>query len=317
MEVSLKILGSSSAIPTLGRNPTSQFLTIADRHFLIDCGEGTQVQLRKYGIGFSRINHILISHLHGDHFYGLIPLLSTLHLLDRHKELHLYGPPALEEGFKNLLRLSHSTLRFPIVFHALNMKERALIYEDKAITIHSIPLKHSIDCCGFLFKEKTRPRNFKKEVLSKYSIPTSEIRKIKTGADWIDEDGNTILNKELTTPPAASLSYAYCTDTVPIEKLAQLLDTKPDLLYHEATFAEEHAKRATQTKHSTASQAAKVAKSVSASKLILGHFSVRYDDLNILLEEARTTFKNTYLAREGYHFRMRTTEKLEVETLGS
>ncbi len=312
MEIALKILGASSAIPLSGRNPTSQFLTISNRHFLIDCGEGTQVQLRRNGVGFSRINHILISHLHGDHFYGLVPLLSTLHLLDRYKEIHIYGPPALEKGIFELLTLSHSTLRFEIIFHPLDMKERALIYEDKAVTVHSFPLRHSLPCCGFLFTEKDRPRNIRKDALEKYSIPTAEIRQIKQGKDWINEKGQLISNSELTTEPLKSLSYAYCTDTSPLNNLADLIGLQPDMLYHEATFKEEHAKRAAQTKHSTARQAAEMALLVGAKNLIIGHFSVRYDDLDELLTEAKEIFPNTYLAKERLTFRLRSKEKLEV-----
>ncbi len=312
MEISLKILGASSAIPLSGRNPTSQFLTISNRHFLIDCGEGTQVQLRRNGVGFSRINHILISHLHGDHFYGLVPLLSTLHLLDRHKEIHIYGPPALEQGIYDLLRLSHATLRFEIIFHPLDMKERALVYEDKAVTVHSFPLRHSLPCCGFLFTEKDRPRNIRKDALERYSIPTAEIRQIKQGKDWTNEKGEVVPNNELTTQPLKSLSYAFCTDTSPVANLTELIGLQPDILYHEATFTEEHAKRASQTKHSTAKQAAEMAISVGTKNLLIGHFSVRYEDLNELLNEARSTFSNTFLAREGLTFRLRSKGGLEV-----
>ena len=312
MEISLKILGANSAIPLSGRNPTSQFLTISNRHFLIDCGEGTQVQLRRNGVGFGRINHILISHLHGDHFYGLVPLLSTLHLLDRHKEIHIYAPPALEQGIYDLLKLSHATLRFTIVFHALDMKERALVYEDKAVTVHSFPLRHSLPCCGFLFTEKERPRNIRKDALEKYSIPTAEIRQIKQGKDWTDEKGELIENAKLTTAPLKSLSYAYCTDTSPVSNLSELIGLNPDILYHEATFTEEHAKRAKQTKHSTAKQAAEMGISVGTKNLLIGHFSVRYDDLNELLNEAKAVFPNTYLAQEGYTFNLKSKRPLSI-----
>lgn len=311
MEISLKILGASSAIPLSGRNPTSQFLTISNRHFLIDCGEGTQVQLRRNQVGFGRINHILISHLHGDHFYGLVPLLNTLHLLDRKKELHIYGPAALEQGIYDILKLSHSSLGFPLIFHPLNMKERALVYEDKAVTVHSFPVNHSLPCCGFLFTEKPRPRNFRKEVLEKYRIPVAEIRQIKEGSDWTDEKGNLIPNEELTTDPLKSLSYAYCADTAPVPNLDELLGIKPDLMYHEATFTEEHRQRAAKTKHSTARQAAEVASSVQPSYLLIGHYSVRYEDLSLLLVEARETFKQTLLASEGFTYRLRSSKSLQ------
>lgn len=313
MELRVQILGSSSAIPLSGRNPTAQFVTIASRHFLVDCGEGTQIQLRRNRIGFSRIEHILISHLHGDHFYGLVPLLSTLHLLDRHKEVHIYGPPELEKGIYDQLALSHSKLRFPIVFHPLNMKESALIYEDKGITVHSFPLKHSLPCCGFFFQEKPKPRKFIKEALEKYSIPNAEIRQIKQGADWEDENGNIISNDELTTNPPPSLSYAFCTDTKPIKELPQLLPGAPNLLYHEATFTEELKDRAKQTKHSTAKQAAEIAQLIGAKHLIIGHFSVRYDDFDELLLEAQAVFPKTHVALEKTTFKLQSPEKLLVE----
>ncbi|AEV31438.1 ribonuclease Z [Owenweeksia hongkongensis DSM 17368] len=316
MELKVQILGSSSAIPLSGRNPTAQFVTIASRHFLVDCGEGTQIQLRRNRIGFSRIEHILISHLHGDHFYGLVPLLSTLHLLDRQKEVHIYGPPELEKGIYDLLALSHAKLRYPLVFHPLNMKEPDLVYEDKGIKVHSFPLKHSLPCCGFFFQEKPKPRKFIKEALAKYSIPNAEIRQIKQGADWEDENGNIVPNHELTTDAPASLSYAFCTDTKPIKQLRKLLPDAPDLLYHEATFSEDLKDRAKQTKHSTAKQAAEIAQLVEAKHLIIGHFSVRYDEFDELLQEAKAVFPKTHIAVEKTTFKLQSSEKLLIE-LGS
>lgn len=312
-ELSIKILGSSSAIPLNGRNSTSQFITIASRHFLIDCGEGTQIQIRNNHIGFSRIEHILISHLHGDHFYGLVPLLTTLHLLDRHKPMHIYGPPDLQKGIYDLLALSKSVLRFEIIFHPLNMKEVETVYEDKAVKVTSFPVKHSIPCCGFYFEEKPKPRKFNKEVLSKYSIPVAEIRQIKLGADWEDESGNIIPNEELTENAPPSLSYAFCTDTAPLRKLPELLPGSPDILYHEATFTEDHKKRAKQTKHSTASQAAEIAKLIGAKHLLIGHFSVRYDDFSEFLDEAKPIFPNTYLALQNRTFTLKTPQNLLIE----
>ncbi len=315
MTLSLKILGASSAIPLMDRHTSSQFLTIANRHFLIDCGEGTQVQLRRSGIGFGRVNHILISHLHGDHIYGLMPLLSTFHLLDRFKELHVYCPEPLEQGVYDLLKLSKTTLRYKLIFHHHNPKNRTLIYEDKAVTVHSFPLKHSIDCYGFLFTEKPKPRNIKKSALEQYSIPVAEIRKIKQGADWEDENGQTVKNEDITTAGAKPLSYAYCTDTAPIDTLTELLQIKPDLLYHEATFTEKHKKRAAKTKHSTALQASLVAKSVGCTHLIIGHYSVRYNDLYELLDEAKVNFENTWLADDGKEFTLNAQLHLTEENL--
>ncbi|MDZ7849037.1 MAG: ribonuclease Z [Owenweeksia sp.] len=310
MVLNLRVLGSSSALPLSNRFPSAQFLTIANRHFLIDCGEGTQMQLRRNRIGFGRINHIFISHLHGDHFYGLLPLLTSLHLLDRHKELHLYGPPALEQGVYDLLKLSGARLRYPLTFHALDMQQRQRVYDDKAVSVFSFPLKHSLPCCGFLFQEKPRPRNMRKDMIEKHKIPVAEIRQIKGGANWEDEEGNSISNAELTTPPAPPLSYAYCTDTLPMSELASLLQCKPSLLYHEATFTEEHRERARKTKHSTALQAAKVARSVEAGHLLLGHFSIRYKERDTLLQEARNLFPNSWLAEENSDFSLKEPEKL-------
>lgn len=316
MDLKLTVLGSSSAIPIADRNPTSQFLTIYNRHFLIDCGEGTQVQLRRNKIGFSRINHIMISHLHGDHFYGLVPLLTSLHLLDRQKEIHIYGPPLLEKAVNDLLEVSGTKLRFPLVFHALDMKKPGLIYEDKAVEVHSFPVKHSSPCCGFFFYEKQRPRNFRKELLEKYSIPVAEIRQIKQGADWQTEEGKVIPNAELTTDPPPRLSYAFCTDTLPLEDLRERFPASPSLLYHEATFTREHEQRAKKTKHSTAAQAADVARKVNAKYLLVGHFSVRYEEFDELINEAREVFPITYLALENHNYILKSTDKLLVETGG-
>lgn len=312
-DLRVTILGSSSAIPISYRNPTSQFLTLANRHFLIDCGEGTQVQLRRNKIGFGRINHIMISHLHGDHFYGLVPLLTSLHLLDRHKEMHLYGPPDLEKGVLQLLAISGSRLRFPMVFHQLDMKNRGLIYEDKAVSVHSFPLRHSLPCCGFLFEEKPKMRNFKKEMLQKYSIPGPEIKKIKEGADWIDGKGNTVPNTSLTTDPPPPVSYAFCTDTSPLRDLAERIGTAPTVLYHEATFTEQHRERAKKTMHSTALQAAEVAARTGTQNLLIGHFSIRYENLDELLAEAKEVFPNTHLAREGINFQLRKDRQVVAE----
>ncbi len=317
IDLRITILGSSSAVPISSRNPTSQFLTLANRHFLIDCGEGTQVQLRRNKIGFGRISHIMISHMHGDHFYGLVPLLSSLHLLDRHKEMHLYGPPELEGAVYHLLQVSGSRVRFPLIFHVLDMKNRSLIYEDKAVTVHSIPLKHSLPCCGFVFREKAGMRKFRKEMLQKYSIPGPEIRKIKEGADWVDEKGNVVKNEDLTTDPREPVSYAFCTDTLPLADLGDLIGTPPTVLYHEATFTESHRERARQTKHSTALQAATVAGQSGAKNLLIGHFSIRYENLQELLEEALPVFPDTYLAEEGITFHLKSTHKLVAERQAS
>jgi ribonuclease Z len=298
MDLELTILGSSSAIPLVRRNPTAQFLTIANRHFLIDCGEGTQVRLRENKIGFSRINHIFISHLHGDHFFGLAPLLSSLHLLDRQKEMHIYAPAVLKDVIHTQMKAQGSWLKYPIVYHDLDFDSEQLLFEDEKVRVKSFPLKHTIDCCGFLFEEKPLARNIRKEALRKYKIPVVELSKIKFGADWTDENGKVIPNTELTLKPRSPFSYAFCTDTAPVDNLLDFVK-KPSLLYHEATFTEKYKERAATTKHSTAQQAASIAQLLEAEKLLIGHFSARYNEFNELLNEAKAVFENTWVAEEG------------------
>lgn len=271
------------------------------------------MQLRRNRIGFSRINHIMISHLHGDHIYGLLPLLTTMHLLDRHKELHIYAPEGLEDNIQQNLRLSHTSLRFEVVFHPLNMKKRELIFEDQRVKVYSIPLKHSLPCCGFLFEEKERPRKVLKDKLSAYGISGPEVKKVQQGEDWKTAGGERIANEELTTAPLPPLSYAYCSDTAPVANLPELLQTKPDLIYHEATFMDEHSARAKQTKHCTARQAGEAAARVGARYLLVGHFSTRYDDLELLRDEAKEEFEQTYLALENWTYVLKSGKKLVAE----
>lgn len=300
-DLSVTILGSNSAIPIGHRSPTAQFLTIANRHFLLDCGEGTQVKLRRNNIGFGRINHIFISHLHGDHIYGLVPLLSSLHLLDRRKEMHLYGPAPLEQFVYTTLKVSQSKLRFPLVFHPIAKGESKRVYEDEALTVEAFPQDHSVACHGFRFQEKTRPRNMRKDALEKHQIPVAEIRKIKQGADWTNEKGETIPNELLSTAGLPPCSYAFCTDTAPV--LANVPHIKGvDLLYHEATFMDEHSERASETRHSTAKQAATIAHKAGVGHLLLGHFSTRYRDLSGLLQEGQSIFDKSNLALEDHTY---------------
>lgn len=300
----LTILGSGSAVPLPQRSPTAQFLTLSGRHFLIDCGEGTQTKLRSLRIGFGRINHIFISHLHGDHFFGLVPLLTTLHLLDRQKEMHLYGPPELEQAVNTLLDSTGSRLRYPLVFHPTAPAAPRVVYEDEALWVKAIPLRHGMPCWGYHFQEKPRPRKMRKEAIQRLGIPVAEIRQIKQGADFTDLDGRTHANRDLTDDPARPLGYAYCTDTAPLAAYLQKQIGPVDLLYHEATFTEAHQERAQQTTHSTARQAAEVARTMGAQKLLLGHFSIRYDDLLPLQEEARQIFPESFLAREDRVFEL-------------
>ena len=297
----LLILGSSAATPTVNRNPTSQLLNIAERFFLIDCGEATQIQLRKYKLRFQSINHVFISHLHGDHFFGLPGFLASMHLLGRKNELTIFGPPALNEIITLIHKHSDTYLSYPINFVSTQNKTKELLWEDDKVEVYSFPLQHRINTTGFLFKEKPLPKSIDKYKLEKYNVSFSEIHKLKLGFDAIDNNGIVIKNSDLTINPQAPRSYAFCSDTRFFEGLAS--DIKGvDLLYHESTFLQDKEDRASQTYHSTSKQAANMAVLSDAKKLVLGHFSARYDDLTIFLNEAKPIFENTELAIEGKLF---------------
>ncbi len=295
---SLTILGTSSALPTSKRYPTAQVLNIRERFFLIDCGEGTQIQLRKYSVKFSKINHILISHLHGDHYFGLIGLLSTFALVGRSSDLHIYSHSELPDILKVQLEYLNTEIRYRIIWHPLNFKRKQTVFEDDALKVTSVPLKHRVPCCGFIFSEKEQPKNLIKEKINEYRIPLRALPAIKYGADYIVEDGTIISNRELTLPEKKTRSYAFCTDTIYLPKLAETFKGV-DLLYHEATYDKSLEKRAGETFHSTARQAAMIAKNCNAGRLVLGHFSARYKDCTILLEEAKEIFRETIIAEEG------------------
>jgi ribonuclease Z len=294
----LTILGCSSATPTSTRNPTSQLLNIADRFFLIDCGEATQIQLRKYKIKFQRINHIFISHLHGDHYLGLLGLLSSMHLLGRTIELHLYCPEELKEIIDVQLRISQTYLKYSIIYHFHKYVDNNLIFEDDKLIVKTIVLTHRIPCCGFIFIEKQLPGNISKETLELYHIPLEQIHAIKNGADFITESGDLILNEQLIIAKPSPRSYAYCSDTAYDERIIELVKDVT-LLYHEATFMHDLLPRAIDTFHSTALQAATIAQKAQVTQLMIGHYSARYKDLQPLLQEAKTIFENTLLAKEG------------------
>jgi len=295
------ILGCSSATPAYGRNPSSQLVRYSGHHFLVDCGEAAQMQLRRYSIKFQRINHIFISHLHGDHFLGLPGLLSSMHLLGRTEPLHIYA----EEGLKQILDTTHhnsrTTLQYPLVFHAIDMTKANMLYEDEKLTIRSIVMKHSIPCCGFIFEEKPHKRRLLKEQLEKYNIPLAKMETLKKGEDFINGEGKIITNDLLTLPPHHARKYSCCSDTIYNEDILPEI-TKSDLLYHEATFTEEFRDRAKQTMHCTAKDAANIALKAEVNKLLIGHFSARYRELEPLLHEAKEVFSNTYLAEEGTTF---------------
>ena len=292
------ILGCSSALPAFGRYPSSQLIHIAGRYFLVDCGEGTQMQLRRFSLKFQRIDHIFISHLHGDHYLGLPGLLSSMHLLGRTVPVHIYADEGLNQILSINDKYSHTTLKFPIHFHALNFNNPELLFEDEKVKITTLILKHSIQCCGFLFEEKQRPRKIIKEKMEEFKIPIPAYESLKMGEDFTTQDGIIIPNAEITSDPLPPRKYAYCSDTVYKKELIPQLQSA-DLMYHESTFMEDMRKRADQTMHSTAKDAATIAKEAGVKRLLLGHFSARYKDLNPLLEEARSIFLPTYLAQEG------------------
>ena len=293
----IHILGCGSALPTTRHNASAQIVKIGNKQFMIDCGEGTQVQLRRQHIHFSFINHIFISHLHGDHCFGLIGLISTFALLGRTAPLHIYADPNLEEVMKPQIDFFCKGMNYPLFFHSIDATRQEVIYEDNTITVESIPLKHRMPCCGFLFSEKPKKRHLIGDVVNFYNIPAYMRQAIKDGADYITPDGETIPNNRLTKEADRSRSYAYCSDTAPCNNSLQLKDV--DLLYHEATFADSEKERAAQTFHSTARQAAKAASDAGAKRLIIGHYSSRYDTPEILLKEAQEIFPATIAANEG------------------
>jgi ribonuclease Z len=298
MAFSLTILGSSSALPTTLRNTTAQVLNIQERFFLIDCGEGTQIQLRKFKIKFGKINHIFISHLHGDHILGLFGLISSYILFSRKTDLHIYCDKELENILYNHLKYFDGDFGFNIIYHFLNSSISELIYDDDLIQVITIPLNHRLPCSGFLFKEKPKPLKIQKEQIQKYNIPIKEIKSIKDGEDYISPDGEIIKNNELTFPPESARSYAFCSDTIYNESIIEYI-REVDLLYHEATFKHDMLKRAMETFHTTALQAATLAKKANVKKLIIGHFSVRYKNIEPLLTEAKSVFENTVAAEDG------------------
>lgn len=292
------ILGCGSALPTTRHNASSQVIKIGNKQFMVDCGEGTQLQLRRYHIHFSFINHIFISHLHGDHCFGLIGLISTFGMLGRTAPLHIYADPKLEELMKPQIDYFCKGMNYPLFFHNIDPTRQQTIYEDNTITVETLPLSHRIPCCGFLFREKPKKRHLIGDVANYYNIPTYMRQSIKDGADFITPEGEVIPNCRLTKEPDPSRSYAYCSDTAPCRFGCGVLDGV-DLLYHEATFAESEKERAAQTFHSTARQAAQAAKDAGVKRLLIGHYSSRYDTADVQLNEAREIFPDTIAAEEG------------------
>lgn len=303
MPFELTILGSSSAIPTSERYPTAQVLNALGRFFLIDCGEGTQIQIRRQKIGFGKIKHIFISHLHGDHFYGLIGLISTFNLLGLKNDIHIYSASELKDLIQPQLDFLRGDMQFKVIFHPLNFKKPQRIYADKSVEVFSFPLKHSVPVSGFFFREIQKLPNIKKDYVKKYNIPIASIKSIKDGAGFTTEKGKFLTHEELTIPPPSPRSYAFCTDTALHLPAAEIIK-HADLLYHESTFTEEMKEQAEKTYHSTALDAAKMAKTAGAKKLILGHFSNRYKKIEPFVEEAKSIFENTEAAVDGQTYKI-------------
>jgi len=299
----LTILGCYSAAPRVNTNPTSQVLEINNHMFLIDCGEGTQVQLRKHKIKFNRIKHIFISHLHGDHFFGLVGLISTFRLLTREADLHIYAPKGLKEIVTLQMKLAKSWTNYNLIFHELESDKSEIIYEDDKVEVHTIPLEHRIYTNGFLFKEKEKERKLDINKALDLNIDKAYFRKLKQGFDVLNESGELINNKDVTSLGPKSKSYAFCSDTAYNESIIPIIKNT-DILYHESTFLESHKNLAKQTKHSTALEAAEIAKKAKVDTLILGHYSNRYDDLELFKTEAQEVFKKVELAKDGKTFEL-------------
>ena len=297
----LIILGCYAATPRTFTNPTSQVLEIRNRLFLIDCGEGTQVQLRKNKIKFSRISHIFISHLHGDHFFGLVGLVSTFMLLNRTSDLHIYGPKGIKEIINLQLRLSNSWTNYGLFFHELESKESEIIFEDEKVIVSTIPLKHRVYTNGFLFKEKISVRKLDLNAVQNYEIDKCYYQKIKNGKDITLDDGQIIENKKLTFDPEPPLSYAFCSDTVYNENIIPIIK-EVDVLYHESTFLDSEEALAGKTMHSTAKEAAKIALKANVKQLVLGHYSTRYESIELFKIQAETIFPKILLADDGKSF---------------
>ncbi len=297
MSTFLTILGFNSAIPTVNSSPTAQFLEMEERAFLIDCGEGTQVQLRKAKARFSKINHIFISHLHGDHCFGLPGLIASFRLLGRETPLHIYAPKGIKEMLETIFRITETHKGFELIYHELESKKSVRIFEDNRLEVFTIPLNHRIYCNGYLFREKPKERHLNMQEISKYpEIETCDYHNLKLGKDFVLSDGYLLKNEMLTTEPSKSVSYAFCSDTRYHESILPIIENV-DVLYHEATFLHELKEMADYTGHTTALEAARIAKKANVGKLILGHFSNRYHDLNVFTDEAREVFANTFLPK--------------------
>ena len=305
MAFEVTILGYNSALPTVNSHPTAQLINVNERYLLIDCGEGTQVQLRKAKAKFGKIGHIFISHLHGDHVFGLIGFISSLQLLGKNTPLHIFGPAGIKDFIENQLRHTQARCSFELIFHELDFYDSRLIFEDKKVEIYNLPLDHRIYCNGYLIKEKPKLKTLNISAVEQFpEIQTCDYLNLKQGKDFVMENGEIIPNSILTFPAPKPLSYAFCSDTRFKKELAELI-YEVDLMYHEATFGEEMKEMAVKTGHATAAEAATTAKNANAGKLVIGHFSNRYRSYEPLLQEAQAIFPNTVLPKN--------LEKIQVE----
>jgi len=294
----IHILGCGSALPTLRHMSSMQIVECRGKLFMIDCGEGAQVQMRRSGLSFEKLGHIFITHLHGDHCFGLIGIISTFGLLGRTATLHIHAPEELRPMLQAQLDLFFNyDIGYQVEFHAVDTKKQQIIYEDRSLTVETIPLNHRMPCAGFLFREKPTLPHIRREMIDMYNIPVSQINNIKAGQGYTLSDGTIIPHEKLVTPADPPRSYAYCSDTRYMPELHQIVKGV-NTLYHESTYAEEKRDGAEKYYHSTAKQAAMVARDAQVGKLLLGHYSARYNDESILLEEAQQVFKNTFLTDE-------------------
>lgn len=298
MKFEVLILGNSSATPIFDRHPTAQVINFNEQYFLVDCGEGTQMQLHRYGVKSNKISHIFISHLHGDHYLGLVGLLSSMNLHGRHSDLHLYGPAPLMDILDIQFKYSDTRIQYNLIFHPTNPDQTELIMENRSIRVTSFPLVHRVPTTGFRFDEAPRPASLIKEKVENMNIPHVFYNALKNGKDCEDMDGTIYKAADLTIPGPASRSYAFCSDTRAFEAYVDAIKNV-DLLYHETTFMHDMVGRAIETCHSTSLEAAQVANQVGAKKLLMGHYSARYKDLDGLLEEAKSEFVNSSLSFEG------------------
>lgn len=305
MNLQLTILGCHSATPRLNAFPTAQYLELNNFHCLIDCGEGTQRQMRKYKVGFSKINHIFISHLHGDHFFGLIGLISTLGILGREKELHIFGPKGIEEITRLQLKISQSHAKYPMTFHELSSSKSEVILDNDKVMVKTIPLNHRVYTNGYLFVEKVKPKKLNIDAINNYpEIDKADYLNIKAGKDVKLSNGTIIPNSELTLPPNPPKSFAFCSDTIYKPDIVPIIEGA-SLLYHESTFLVDRKDLAKKTKHTTSKEAASIAKQANVKQLILGHYSGRYKNIEVFKEEAKEVFINTELAEPGKIFKVK------------